>query len=72
MPIAAILALIAKYGPDAYAAAKQLATVIKNSGHPDLTPADIAELESFETSTADYLAAAGGAPTPATQPPAGP
>ena len=67
MPIALILTVLAeavKYGPDAIAAAKRIAAIIRDQ-HPSLTPEDIAALEAFGAkSSADYLADAGGAPAP--------
>ncbi len=62
MPIAAIIAALQeaiKYGPEVYAAAQRVATLVKNSGHPTLTADDIAQLEAFGAKTsADYLAEA--------------
>ena len=70
-PIAIIIAYLCKYGPDAYAGAKRLAEIIKNSGHPDLTAQDIADLEAFGAKSSEqYLADAGGAPAAAPTPPA--
>ena len=52
-----------KYAPDALAAYQRVAAIIANSGHPDLTPADIAALQSFGAKTSEqYLTDAGGAP----------
>lgn len=72
MPILTIISALqaaVKYGPDAYAAAQRVAAIIRNSGHPDLTPADIAQLEAFGAkSSAEYLAdaeAAAGHAAPA-------
>ena len=66
MPIALILAAFEeaiKFAPDALAAYQRVAAIIANSGHPGLTAADITALQSFGAKTsADYLAAAGGAP----------
>ena len=68
-PIAIIIAgieEIVKYAPDALAAGQRLIAIIKNSGHPSLTPDDIALMEAFGAKTsADYLADAGGAPAAA-------
>ena len=65
MPIALILqalAYAARYGPDAVEAGKKIVALIRDN-HPNLTPADIAEMDKFASKTAeDYLAEAGGAP----------
>ena len=75
MPLAAIIALAIKYEPDAAAVAKQVIAWIKASNSP-VTPAqtaaDLATLQSFIESSAQYLAAAQAAATPAQPAPATP
>ena len=74
MPIALILAAFEeaiKFAPDALAAYQRVAASIANSGHPDLTAQDIADLEAFGAKSSEqYLADAGGAPAAAPTPPA--
>ena len=64
MPIALILGFIQgliKYGPDGIAAGKQIVALVK-ANHAGLTADDIALLDSFDKTAAQYLADAGGAP----------
>ena len=64
MPIATIIALVTTYGPDVLPVIQQIAAWIEG-GKTAVTAADIAVLVAFGKKTsADYLAAAGGAPAP--------
>ncbi len=56
-----ILQACAKYGPDAVAGARKIIAAIRANGAP-LTAEDIALLDSYDKTAADYLAEAGGPP----------
>lgn len=64
MPIATIIALVTTYGPDVLPVIQQIVAWIEG-GKTTITSADIAQLVAFGSrKSSDYLAAAGGAPTP--------